>query len=179
MSSEYNCVKKENKANVPKFNKYIPGFEEIRQENLNKAEKEYYTILDEYINLYQQYLNGDTSEGTMGKLKILNRELMTIAKKVQTDNKKTSNQIDFLFDKYQQKLQDTLIVQSSEMKGENLALKERNEENTNLKEMIFQMEKQMRRQRILFWIYVVFVVLLISCVGYLMTVVSNIKNSQL
>ena len=140
---------------------YKPDFIQARKEVLQEASKEYYAALHDYVNKYQMYLNGDTSQKTQNQILRANQRLIDINKKLQSNNEETSADIRDLYDNHKSIVDDTLREESKEIETIEEATKQKTVDYEALQQQISQLKKSFRRQNLISFVYVVFILILV------------------
>lgn len=151
------CKNEYNLENVSSKD-YTPDFVQARKEALNDASKEYYAALHDYVNKYQMYLNGDTSQKTQNQILRANQRLIEINKQLQTNNEETSSDIRDLYESHTN--DNTLREESKEIEVIGEAKNQKSIDHEALYQQIGQLKKMFRRQNLISFVYVVFILIL-------------------
>jgi len=138
----------------------------VRDQKIKAITNQYYTMLTDYIQSYNYYLNGQNGI-TESILKTKNDQLLSVASQLQKNNDQVKNDAATMFNNY--KLDSSLYTASSDIKQLGNDLQVRQQEISSSQQLASQMQQLTRYQNKIFWIrLVLFLVLLVGIVyiGY-------------
>lgn len=157
---------------------YTPDFVQARKEALNEASDEYYSALNDYVTIYQTYLNGDTSQHTQDKIQKANQKLIDINNNIQSNNQKTASDIGNLYDSYKDTIENTLLTKSKNVAILSEAVDDHKVSHESLQQQLIQLKRNYRRQNIITFAYIIFILILLYSMYFMYGILSKVLENS-
>jgi ribosomal protein L16 Arg81 hydroxylase len=137
-------------------------YKKVRNDQLETIKNRYGEVLNEYIMLYNEYLQNSTNV-TEDDVSKKNQELIDIIQKLKENNVYLNNEVDKIYDEKQ----DNLYIQASRISNQMRNITDKNRELDSSKQLIYQIEVNYRRQRIILFFLVILLISLLAGVIFL------------
>lgn len=135
-----------------------PTYVSVREEKMKLISDMYYRQLNDYIQTYTSYLNGQngvTSDTVAQK----NNALLQIASQIKKNNQQIKQDAATIFQQYQES-NGSVSQNARNVQQLNRDLQSRNQDMTSYQQLTLQMQELTRHQYKIFWIRLFFVLLL-------------------
>lgn len=141
----------------------MTDYQSIRQNKLTSVQQLYDSTLADYISMFNTYLQNPQAV-SQHDIAMKNNQLVEILQQLNANNTYVDAEADVLFDKFSQRFQGTKIANISQQLA---TLQERNTDLVSVQQLITQLKASFRRQRIIYWVSMIFMLLLLGGVGFL------------